>query len=112
MKLGIIAGNRLLPIILAKNIKENSLASQTIAFCFKGETSSCISKYVDRAHWIDIGKLGVLREELRKEGIKDCIMVGQITPLRIFRRKNSNSCRNQQHKLLCSTQRKRFENKI
>ncbi|MDP2922905.1 MAG: UDP-2,3-diacylglucosamine diphosphatase LpxI [Candidatus Omnitrophota bacterium] len=88
MKLGIIAGNRLLPIILAKNIKENSLASETIAFCFKGETSSCISKYVDRVHWIDIGKLGVLREELRKKGIKDCIMVGQITPLRIFRRKN------------------------
>jgi DUF1009 family protein len=88
MKLGIIAGNRLLPVLLVKNIKEKYSQYQTITFCFRGETKSTISQYADKTYWLNVGSLGVLRDSLKQEGIKDCIMVGQITPLRIFQKKN------------------------
>ena len=86
MKLGILAGNRLLPIILAQSIKEKNQDCQIVAICFKGETSRQISKYVDRAHWVDMGALGKIKEIIKNEGIFEWIMAGQINPLAIFRR--------------------------
>ena len=48
MKIGIIAGNRLLPLVLAKNIREKNKDSEIVAICFKGETSPSIRKYVNK----------------------------------------------------------------
>ena len=58
MRIGIIAGNRLLPIILAKSLKERNTNSEIVAICFKGETQPSITKYVDRTYWINVGDLG------------------------------------------------------
>ncbi|MDD4955531.1 MAG: UDP-2,3-diacylglucosamine diphosphatase LpxI [Candidatus Omnitrophica bacterium] len=91
MKLGIIAGNRLLPIVLAKAIKKQNPQIELVAFCFNNETSGLIKKYADRTYWFSIGSLGVLRDAINKEGLSDCIMAGQITPLRIFNRKKWDS---------------------
>lgn len=87
-KIGIIAGNRFFPLLLAKRIKESKDNYKIIAICFKGETSKSILKYVDKAYWIEVGQLKVLQETLLKENINECIMAGQINPLRIFNRKN------------------------
>lgn len=91
MKLGIIAGNRLLPIILAKAIKQKNPQIELIVFCFRHETSPLIKKYADRTYWFSIGSLGSLRDAIKKEGLSECIMSGQITPLRIFNRKKWDS---------------------
>jgi len=88
MKIGIIAGNRHLPLLLAQRIKQANIAIKVIAICFKGETSPAISKYVDKTHWLGVGKLRELKAVLKVEGLKDCIMAGQINPLHIFRSKN------------------------
>lgn len=88
MKLGIIAGNRLLPIILARRIKQKNKNSKIIALCFKGETSQSIRKYVDKTYWINAGRLGDLKQVLGEENLEQCVMAGQINPLRIFRRSN------------------------
>jgi len=87
MKLGIIAGNRLLPILLAQRIKQNNKDCKLTAFCFKGETSSIIRRYVDKIYWIKAGDLGGLKQSLKEDNIKKCVMAGQINPLRIFNRK-------------------------
>jgi hypothetical protein len=87
VKLGIIAGNRYLPLLLTHTIKEKSRDIYVVAICFKGETSLRISKYVDKTYWVKVGSLGKLREIIKKEGLKEMIMVGQISPLRIFKRK-------------------------
>ena len=87
MKLGIIAGNRLLPIILAKAIKQKNPQIELVAFCFYHETSVLIKKYADKTHWFSIGSLGSLRDAIKDEGLAECVMAGQITPLRIFNRK-------------------------
>ncbi|MEI8350456.1 MAG: UDP-2,3-diacylglucosamine diphosphatase LpxI [Candidatus Omnitrophota bacterium] len=88
MKLGIIAGNRFFPVMLAEAIKRKDKAIEIVAFCFRGETSAQIVRHVDRAYWIEIGKLRQLREALEEEHISECIMAGQITPVRIFKRNN------------------------
>ncbi len=88
MKLGIIAGNRLLPIILARAIKEQNPQIELVAFCFHHETSPLIKKYANKTYWLSVGSLGELRDTIKNEGITEFIMAGQITPLRIFNRRN------------------------
>ena len=85
-RLGIIAGNRLLPLILAQRIKEKNKNCEIIAFCFKGQTFKHIGKYVDRCHWFPVGSLSELRESIKEERLNQCIMAGQINPLYIYRR--------------------------
>jgi len=87
MKLGIISGNRLLPVILAKKIKQKNSSQEIIAFCFKQETNPSIVKYVDKTYWLGVGQLGSLQEALRREKIAKCIMAGQINPLRVFNKR-------------------------
>ena len=87
-KIGIIAGNRLLPIILAQKIKQKNRNCEIVAVCFKGETSRAIREHVDKTYWLNAGSLGDLRRVLKKEKLTQCIMAGQINPLRIFKRKN------------------------
>ena len=87
MRLGIIAGNRRLPLILAKNLKQNNKNAELIAICFKGETSRHIEKYVDKTYWIKVGSLRQIKEIMQKEALKEWVMAGQINPLAIFKRK-------------------------
>ncbi|MFH1876669.1 MAG: UDP-2,3-diacylglucosamine diphosphatase LpxI [Candidatus Omnitrophota bacterium] len=84
MKLGIIAGNRNFPLVLAQNIKTHHKDIHVTAFCFKGETSRSISRYVDTTLWLGVGKLGDLRDAILAQGVTQCIMAGQISPWRIF----------------------------
>jgi hypothetical protein len=86
-RLGIIAGNRLLPVILAKRIKEKKINCEVVAVCFKGETSPNIEKYADRCHWLRVGRLKDLKEVILKEGLKSWVMAGQINPLYIFKQR-------------------------
>lgn len=87
MRVGIIAGNRYLPIILARRVKEKDKDTQIVAVCFKGQTSASISKYVDKCYWIGPGALGKLRDIIKNEGFSEWIMAGQINPLYIFKKK-------------------------
>ncbi|MBN3039742.1 MAG: UDP-2,3-diacylglucosamine diphosphatase LpxI [Candidatus Omnitrophica bacterium] len=86
MRIGIIAGNRSLPMLLAKRIREKSPHSNIIVFAFRSETDPAIAKYADKVNWLDACKLQDLSEALEKEEICDCIMIGQINPLRIFQK--------------------------
>lgn len=83
-KLGILAGNRLLPVLLASKLKENK--NKVVIVCFKGETSPLIRNYADKIYWIEAGHLGELRRIIREESLSGWIMAGQISPLRIFKR--------------------------
>lgn len=87
-KLGIIAGNRQLPLILAQRVKQQNKSSKVIAFCFRGETSPSISRYVDKCFWFKVGELSRIRQTIEQQGVKRLVMAGQINPLNIFRRKH------------------------
>lgn len=87
MKIGIIAGNRLLPILLAKNIKDKVSDAKIIAICFHGETSKRIKKYADHIYWVNIGQLKKIKDIMKEVGLREWIMAGQVNPLAIFNRK-------------------------
>jgi len=88
MKLGIIAGNRLLPLILAQRVKQQNKNLKVIAFCFRGETSPAISRYVDKCFWFKVGELSRIRKSIQQQGVNKLVMAGQINPLNIFKRKH------------------------
>ncbi|MBN2483536.1 MAG: UDP-2,3-diacylglucosamine diphosphatase LpxI [Candidatus Omnitrophica bacterium] len=84
MKLALIAGNRNLPLaFLQCALRDPEL--EIIPICFKGETSPRIKKYASKIYWIEVGQLATLIEILEKENISQCVMVGQISPYRIFK---------------------------
>ncbi|MCM8786958.1 MAG: UDP-2,3-diacylglucosamine diphosphatase LpxI [Candidatus Omnitrophica bacterium] len=85
-RIAIIAGNRFFPILFAQNLRKKVKNIEIIGICFKGETSKKILPYLDKAYWISVGKLTKLKEILKKECITQCVMVGQITPLKIFKK--------------------------
>ena len=88
MKIGIIAGNRSLPVILSKTIKEKYQNSELVAICFNKETSPLIKRSADTTYWLRIGDLSGIKNIIQKEKLKECIMAGQISPVRIFDRRN------------------------
>lgn len=87
MKLGIIAGNRYLPLLLARRIKEKEPDCELIAFGFRQETSPRLKQFVDKIYWLPIGHLQALQDALSSEGIHQCVLIGQISPWRIFNQK-------------------------
>jgi UDP-2,3-diacylglucosamine hydrolase len=87
MRLGLIAGNRNLPLLLSQRIKTNKNI-ELVVFAFYGETNKQVEKYADRVYWMHVGQLQKLQDCLAKESIVQCIMIGQISPRCIFNRKH------------------------
>lgn len=81
-KLGLIAGNRLYPLIFAREAKRQGVS--VVAAAFKGETSRRLCRLVDEIHWIEVGQLDRLIHIFKSRGIKTAVMIGQITPARLF----------------------------
>jgi len=75
-----------LPVILAQNIKKRHQECEIVAICFNGQTLSNIKNYVDKTYWVNVGALGEIKEIIKKEGLAEWIMVGQVNPLAIFKR--------------------------
>lgn len=84
MRLGLIAGNRQYPIIFAQEAKRQGV--ELVAVAFKGETTSKLKYYVDEIYWIEVGQLEKLINVFKSSGIKSAVMIGQITPARLFKR--------------------------
>lgn len=83
-RLGLIAGNRQYPIVFAQEAKRQGV--ELVAAAFKGETSPRLKCYVDEIHWVKVGQLEELIRIFKKSGIKSAVMIGQITPGRLFKR--------------------------
>ena len=71
MKIGIIAGNRMLPVELSRGIKQKDRGREIVAICFKGETSPRVLDYCDKAYWIYPGQLSRLRSIIKEENLKN-----------------------------------------
>lgn len=87
MKLGVIAGNRLFPILACRSAKRKNKNIELVAICFYGETNPRITHYVDKTFWLHVGQLKRLIEIIKTEGFSSMVMAGQISPRRIFKRK-------------------------
>ncbi len=81
--LGLIAGNRSLPIILARQARAMGL-KRVVAIGFEGETDPGLEKIVDEMVWLKVGQLSKLISAFKERSVKYCVMAGQIAPKNLF----------------------------
>ena len=81
--LGIIAGNRSLPLLLARQARAAGVR-RLVAVAFEGETDPALASLVDDLVWLRVGQLGKMISAFTDRGVKQCVMVGQIAPKNLF----------------------------
>jgi len=81
--LGLIAGNRSLPLVLAREARDAGV-QRLVAAAFEKETDPHLEALVDEMEWLRVGQLGKLVEMFQKHGVTQCVMVGQIAPKNLF----------------------------
>ena len=81
--LGIIAGNRSLPLAFAKEARRQGV-KRLVAVAVEGETDPAFASLVDEIVWLKVGQLSKMISAFTSRGIKQCVMVGQIAPKNLF----------------------------
>ncbi|HHY84322.1 MAG TPA: LpxI family protein [Verrucomicrobia bacterium] len=81
--LGIIAGNRALPLIFARQARLAGVR-RLVAVAFEGETDPALASLVDDIIWLKVGQLSKLISAFTSRSISRCVMVGQIAPRNLF----------------------------
>ena len=81
--LGIIAGNRTLPLAFAKEARRQGV-KRLVAVAVEGETDPSLASLVDETVWLKVGQLSKMIAAFTSRGIKQCVMVGQIAPKNLF----------------------------
>ena len=81
--LGIIAGNRSLPLAFAKEARRQGV-KRLVAVAAKGETDPALASLVDEIVWLKVGQLSRMITAFTSRGVKHCVMVGQLAPKNLF----------------------------
>jgi hypothetical protein len=81
--LGLIAGNRALPLELAQHAKAGGIKRLVVA-AFEGETDPKIETIADEVVWLKVGQLSKMIGVFTDRGVKHCVMAGQIAPRNLF----------------------------
>jgi DUF1009 family protein len=81
--LGIIAGNRSLPLVLARQARSMGV-KRLVAAAFEGETDPALASVVDDIVWLKVGQLSKMIGVFTERGVRHCAMVGQIAPKNLF----------------------------
>ena len=80
---GLIAGSRSLPLLFAKQARALGV-KRLVAVAFEGETDPALASLVDKITWLKVGQLTKLINAFTDEGVKQCVMLGQIAPKNLF----------------------------
>ncbi len=81
--LGIIAGNRSLPLIFARQARRLGVR-KLVAVAFENETDPRLAGLVDDIVWLKVGQLSKMIGAFTKRGVTRCVMAGQIAPRNLF----------------------------
>jgi DUF1009 family protein len=81
--LGIIAGSRTLPLLLAKQARAMGVR-KLVAVAFEKETSPELASLVDDIVWVRVGQLNKLISAFTSRGVRHCVMAGQVAPRNLF----------------------------
>lgn len=81
--LGIIAGNRSLPILLARQARAQGI-KRLVAVAFENETDPILASLVDEIVWLKVGHLSKLISAFTGRQVKHCVMAGQIAPKNLY----------------------------
>src|SRR5436190_127102 len=81
--LGMIAGNRSLPLVFARQSRTMGVR-RLIAVGFEGETDPALASLVDELVWLKVGQLSKMISAFASRNIQRCVMVGQIAPKNLY----------------------------
>ena len=81
--LGLIAGNRSLPLEFARQARAAGV-KRLVAVAFENETDPALAPLVDEIVWLKVGQLSKMISAFTDRGIRQCVMVGQIAPKNLF----------------------------
>jgi hypothetical protein len=81
--LGLIAGNRSLPLEFARQARAAGV-KRLVAVAFENETDPALAPLVDEIVWLKVGQLSKMISTFTGRGIRQCVMVGQIAPKNLF----------------------------
>jgi DUF1009 family protein len=79
---GLIAGNGRFPLLALETAQ--SLGHQLVVIAIEGEATSEIERFGAPVHWITIAQLGKLIDILKREGVREVMMTGQVKHASIF----------------------------
>lgn len=82
MKYGLIAGNGRFPVLALETAR--SLGHEVVAVGIQEEASRDIEPLAARCYWISLGELSKLIDILKREGITEVLMAGQVKHTKIF----------------------------
>lgn len=88
-KIGLIAGNRKFPLLFAASAKKKGYT--VIAIAIKGDTSPKLRKLVDKIYWLSLAEFHKIFTIFKSEGVKDVVMAGQVSPVRLFSKEINRS---------------------
>ena len=81
--LGLIAGSRSLPLIFAQQARQRG-GRRIVAVAFENETDPALARLVDRIVWLRVGQLSRMIAAFTDNGVRQCVMLGQIAPKNLF----------------------------
>jgi DUF1009 family protein len=81
--LGLIAGNRSLPLELARHARQAGV-KRIVAVAVEGETDPALAALVDDIVWLRVGQLSKMIHAFTERGVKHCVMAGQIAPKNLY----------------------------
>jgi DUF1009 family protein len=81
--LGLIAGNRNLPLVLAREARACGV-KRIVAVAFEGETEPALADLVDDIVWVKVGQLNRMIAAFTERGVRQCVMAGQIAPRNLY----------------------------
>lgn len=81
--LGIMAGSGAYPVTMARAARKAGVRRIVVA-AFLNETSPDWREEVDVWEWLKVGQIGKVSKFLRREGVTQAVMCGQIAPKNLF----------------------------
>lgn len=80
--LGLIAGNGRFPFLVAAGARR--AGRRVVAVAIREEAFPELEAEVDELHWVGLGQLGRCIDAMRKAGVTEAVMAGQVQHKRIF----------------------------
>src|SRR5437588_371956 len=82
MRYGLIAGNGRFPLLALESARR--LGHEVTVVAIKEEATAEMEAVAPGCHWISLGQLGKLIEILKRDGITEVVMAGQVRHAKIF----------------------------
>jgi DUF1009 family protein len=82
--IGIIAGSGVYPETFIAAARRQSPGVKLVVAAFQGETKPELAAQVDAIEWFRVAQLGKVLKFFRREGVSEAVMMGQISPKKLF----------------------------